>query len=196
MFPNTILAKNQQGKKALSLNLAFPDTHLVEYAARAGQVQKFFIWGDEEKPGGKWPANVFQGRFPYQNTVEDGYPGTSPVGKFPANAFGLHDMAGNVWEWTLPAKIRLNLEEDLPGGKLVDDDNHAFIRGGNYRSTALSVSNDFNSIEVGPGDIERLTRLDNSRAADAVGFRCAWDEEDRQDFGGQGPLAEPACPLP
>ena len=45
-------------------------------------------------------ANSWQGEFPWQNLLQDGYEGTSPIGSFPPNGYGLYDMAGNVWEWT------------------------------------------------------------------------------------------------
>jgi formylglycine-generating enzyme required for sulfatase activity len=70
-----------------------------EYAARGGLVQKRFPWGDELEPEGEHRMNVWQGTFPSQNTLADGFLGTCPVAAFPANGYGLHNMSGNVWEW-------------------------------------------------------------------------------------------------
>src|SRR5215831_14621362 len=70
-----------------------------EFAARGGLDRNKYVWGDEFRPDDKWMANIWQGRFPYENTCEDGYRATAPVGSFPPNRFGLSDMAGNVWQW-------------------------------------------------------------------------------------------------
>jgi formylglycine-generating enzyme len=70
-----------------------------EYAARGGLEQARYVWGDQLKPGGHWPANIYQGCFPARNTAEDGFASTAPIASFPPNGFGLYDMSGNVWEW-------------------------------------------------------------------------------------------------
>ncbi len=69
-----------------------------EYAARGGLEKQSYSWGNSFKPNGKWMANTWQGEFPVDNTAYDGYTGTSPVGCFPPNEFGIYDVAGNVWE--------------------------------------------------------------------------------------------------
>lgn len=71
-----------------------------EFAARGGLERKSFVWGDEMEPGGKILANTWHGEFPWLRRDPFGFERTSPVGSFPANGYGLYDMAGNVWEWT------------------------------------------------------------------------------------------------
>jgi formylglycine-generating enzyme required for sulfatase activity len=70
-----------------------------ERAARGGLEQKTYPWGDKLTPGGEHRCNIWQGEFPEHNTTDDGYRGTNPVGRFPANGFGLYGVAGNAWEW-------------------------------------------------------------------------------------------------
>jgi formylglycine-generating enzyme len=71
-----------------------------ELAARGGRDGAEYVWGDEFAPGGQDMANTWQGEFPLQNLMSDGFEWTAPVGSFPANGHGLYDMAGNVWQWT------------------------------------------------------------------------------------------------
>jgi formylglycine-generating enzyme required for sulfatase activity len=71
-----------------------------EFAARGGLDGEEFAWGNALAPGGKHMANTWQGNFPVQNLNEDGFERTSPVTAFPPSGYGVHDMIGNVWEWT------------------------------------------------------------------------------------------------
>ncbi len=109
-----------------------------EYAARGGLARNRFAWGDEITVRGRMMANWWQGQSPWQNTLEDGYERTSPVGAFQPNGYGLYDVCGNVWEWTK------DLFEDPRPGRPCCAPNHALddppgierraIRGGSHLS--------------------------------------------------------------
>jgi formylglycine-generating enzyme required for sulfatase activity len=70
-----------------------------EFAARGGLAGKLYAWGDEFQPDGKVMANTYQGKFPVKDLGKDGFVGLASVKSFPSNAYGLYDVAGNVWEW-------------------------------------------------------------------------------------------------
>jgi formylglycine-generating enzyme len=70
-----------------------------EFAARGGLTGQVFPWGNAFKNGTQWMANSHQGHFPDHDSGADAFPGIAPVAQFPANGYGLHDAAGNVWEW-------------------------------------------------------------------------------------------------
>jgi formylglycine-generating enzyme required for sulfatase activity len=70
-----------------------------EFAARGGLSGRLFPWGDQFTNDGRWLANTHQGHFPDHDSGADAFTGVAPVAQFPANGYGLYDVAGNVWEW-------------------------------------------------------------------------------------------------
>jgi len=98
--PVTQVAHEDAAAYAAWAGKALPTEAEWERAARGGLDDAAYAWGDEEQPGDAPAANTWQGEFPWRNTREDGWAGTSPVGAFPPNDYGLHDVCGNVWEWT------------------------------------------------------------------------------------------------
>ena len=97
--PVVQIAYPDAGAYAAWANRRLPTEAEWEYAAAAGATTTY-AWGDEPTVDGNLMANTWQGRFPYRNSGALGWVGTSPVGTFAPNAFGLFDMIGNVWEWT------------------------------------------------------------------------------------------------
>jgi sulfatase modifying factor 1 len=138
-----------------------------EFAARGGLVQKRFPWGDELEPAGEHRMNVWQGTFPAHNTRADGYLGTCPVDEYVPNGFGLHNMAGNVWEWCADwfdsgyarRSPRVNPAGPSTGQAKV-------MRGGSY----LCHHSYCNRYRVGA----RSSNTPDSSTAN-MGFRCAGD---------------------
>ena len=104
-----------------------------EFAARGGLDSRRFAWGDEPRVDDALMANTWQGAFPYRNDGANGWRGTSPVGSFAPNGFGLVDMIGNVWEWTTtPYSQRHTVE--APCCVVVGDrsDGRRVLKGGSH----------------------------------------------------------------
>ena len=155
-----------------------------EFASRGGLSGEPYVWGSEFRPGGQFMANVYQGKFPVAggDRGDDGYTGVAPVAKFPPNGYGLHDCAGNVWEWVSDwyrpdtyatelasspdGVVRNPRGPDEPYDPSEPTERKRVHRGGSFLCTDLYCSRYL----VGTrGKGEART------ASDHLGFRCAKD---------------------
>lgn len=96
-----------------------------EFAARGGLEQATYAWGDKFAPDGRQMANVWQGQqvqpFPVVSAKAGSAVGTSPVGTFPANGYGLYDMTGNAWQWVADWYRADQFRREASAGRTIDD---------------------------------------------------------------------------
>ncbi|XP_071816118.1 formylglycine-generating enzyme-like isoform X2 [Apostichopus japonicus] len=103
-----------------------------EYAARGGLENRRFPWGNKLEPKGEHLMNVWQGKFPTENSEEDGYVGSCPVTAFPPNKFGLYNTVGNAWEWVQDWFTTRHSPEPAKNPKGPELGNDKVKKGGSY----------------------------------------------------------------
>jgi sulfatase modifying factor 1 len=138
-----------------------------EYAARAGHDGRRFVWGDELTPDDEHRCNIWQGTFPTDNTLGDGFLGTAPARSFEPNDFGLWNLAGNVWEWCAdwfsPYYYKRSPEQNPTGPRYGEA---RVMRGGSYLCHA-SYCHRYR--------LAARSRNTPESSSGNLGFRCATD---------------------
>ncbi|MCM3763896.1 formylglycine-generating enzyme family protein [Neobacillus niacini] len=137
-----------------------------EYAARGGLEGKIYPWGDELLLAGEHQCNIWQGNFPVENTLEDGYLATAPVHSFQPNGYGLYNVVGNVWEWCSDWFSAQHLHEPTGNPAELSEGTAKVMKGGSY----LCHHSYCNRYRVAA----RTQNTPDSSAGN-IGFRCAVD---------------------
>lgn len=152
-----------------------------EWAASGGDHNAKYPWGNEPIEEATGKANFWQGHFPYQNYEMDGYYGTAPVKSFAPNAFGLYDMAGNVWEWCedkynvnrYGADAEKGLKENPKGAKQYNDPREPYAQKHVIRGGSFLCNDDYCS----GYRVSRRMSSSKDSGFNHTGFRCVKDVE-------------------
>ena len=148
-----------------------------EYAMRGGKEDAMYPWGNDKLVEERIKGNFLQGSFPYHNTGKDGFLYTAPVKSFEPNAYGLYDMAGNVWEWTMDwygadyyntlSGVTMNPTGPVKTNEVYDTNAvNKVVRGGSFLCNDGWCSGYRNS---------RRMRLSPDTGMQHLGFRCVKD---------------------
>ena len=145
-----------------------------EYAARGNLKNKIYPWGNDSVNFGILKANIWQGDFPKTNLMTDNYLKSAPVKSFPANGFGLYDMAGNVWEWCNDwydynyYKTILNVIKNPTGAKKSYDPDDTYAPKRSIRGGSFLCNDGYCS---GYRNARRMKETPDT-STEHIGFRC------------------------
>lgn len=128
--PVTQVSYNDAEAYALWAGKRLPSGAEWEHAAKDGDdINTIYNWGNTLVVNEEYKANVWQGSFPYVNTLKDGFEHTSPVGLFGKTKLGLADISGNVWEWTSDWDLPYGISQEE---YQINEASQKILRGGSF----------------------------------------------------------------